>query len=424
MAEHLTVVVLNWRRPGLIDRALRSLARQTDPHFDVVVVSDLSEPPIEWAHRVTWCVTDQPGVARARTLALSRATGDLIAFLDDDAVAHPGWIAALRAALRPGDVAIGGPVLGPDGVRPLWSETFVDRCGEEGSERPGAVHKLNGTNMMIRRDAVEAVGGFDPGFDYFHDDTDMVLRLAPLGGIGWATDAIVQHGVAANAVRDRLGVPTAMTPLMRSTARLIAKHAPENEEALDRFRTRQRGRIRRAYMFGELSEQTVRRLEIELDAPVVFNESAPKPVPPPRPGTPLPFGATAPQGTIVIVPDLVSRARARTLADTLSTRWDVRLIELRFSPRSLRVGLTKEGWWHHLGGVYGRPRARFRWRRAVAQELGRMGRERPVDHLILCRFGTCWQVDPGPSPFRAKRQKLPDPEGYFQAILSTADRRP
>ena len=383
MPGGLTVVVLNWQRPGLIDRALRALERQSDPDFDVIVVSDVAPAP-DWAVRVRWRTTESPGVAAARNLALAQPGEEIVAFLDDDAVPHPGWVAALRSAFGPRTVAAGGPVLGPDGVRLQWGRLWVNRCGEEGAERPGAVLKLNGTNMALRRSAVEAAGGFNPAFAYYLDDTDMVLRLSDLGAIAWVPDAVVQHGTEANGVRARAGVPTAMTPLLDSLGTFLDIHAPgERDAALDRFRDHQRARIRRAYGAGDLREGTVARLMSELD-------EAPRPPrgPPPSPNLqahpPSAFGAKPPARSVILVPDILSRAAARRDAATMAAEAAVRLLEMRFSPRRLVVRFTAEGWWYHLGGAYERPQS---WRTAVARELERMLAERPAQEILRYRRG-------------------------------------
>src|SRR5687767_13516210 len=117
VSARVTVVVVTWQGAHLLGPCLDSLAAQTLPHDVVVVDNDSTDGTTE-------LLADRPGVRVIRNDAnlgfaggaqqgLEAADGEFVAFLNNDAVAEPTWLAALVAALdgRPDVAAVTSQLL-------------------------------------------------------------------------------------------------------------------------------------------------------------------------------------------------------------------------------------------------------------------------------------------------------------------------
>jgi succinoglycan biosynthesis protein ExoM len=138
-------------------------------------------------------------ISIARNACLDAARADWLAFIDDDEIAEPQWIAAMLREARAGDWdAVLGPVRAIyDGAAPGWM-----RQGDFHSTRPvvlkGAIETGYSGNVLIRRALVERVGlRFDLRFGRTGgEDLDFFYRLRDAGGrIGFAEDAWVEEPV-------------------------------------------------------------------------------------------------------------------------------------------------------------------------------------------------------------------------------------
>src|SRR5579862_5301580 len=145
-----SVLVTGWRAAPHLVTCLRSLAA-SDAACPFEVVVSLNEPTaalravleheVDGATVVSGPVND--GFAGACNRAAARATGELLVFLNDDAVVEPGWLDALVAAAdaHPGVGAVGSRVLAPDGSAReegtvLWSDGSVTMIDRYHSPRP------------------------------------------------------------------------------------------------------------------------------------------------------------------------------------------------------------------------------------------------------------------------------------------------
>ncbi|MBF9035921.1 glycosyltransferase [Rhodobacterales bacterium HKCCE2091] len=244
--EAASVIVASHGRPALFRRACLSVWQQDHRPLELVVVAcnaglaAISDLP--FADRIKTVEQVQPNLSAARNAGIALAGGDVCAFLDDDAAAEPGWLSALVAALADAD-AVTGPVIGRNGFSVQWGDTAVTGATAERAitagegPGPGEVRKLLGTNMAVRSDVLAEIGGFDEGFRYYLDDTDLSLRLAGRP-VAFAPDARVHHAFAESPRRDAARRPLDLTEIAASQVLFLRKHCPGplQKSALAEFR--------------------------------------------------------------------------------------------------------------------------------------------------------------------------------------------
>jgi glycosyltransferase involved in cell wall biosynthesis len=208
------VVVPTRDRASYLEVALRSLAGQElDGSYDVLVVDDGSaEGTRSLALRMgARYVRNAPpgGLNAARNTGLHQTGSPLVAFVDDDVAAPPGWLAALveGAARHEGADAFGGP------IRASLEGSPPRGCGREpppittldlgAEDRPAEM--VWGSNFAVRRSAVERIGPFDEDITWGHgDEEEWLERLRAAGGrIVYLAAAGLDHRRAGDDVRLR-----------------------------------------------------------------------------------------------------------------------------------------------------------------------------------------------------------------------------
>jgi GT2 family glycosyltransferase len=207
----ISVGIVTWRRPDYLRKTLEHLAAQRLPVEQVIVVVAPSDPGTAVVDSMEW-VTKVASTAvaghrtQARNEALLCATGEVIAFLDDDAYARPDWSANLAAAFTdPSVAAVAGRTC--DG-QPGEEQRGLD---EVGLLRPngeltgnfaadtGALIDVDhgiGANMAFRRSVLMELGGFRDDFPgaALREETDLFLRIRVLGRrVVFAPGAVVDH---------------------------------------------------------------------------------------------------------------------------------------------------------------------------------------------------------------------------------------
>jgi glucosyl-dolichyl phosphate glucuronosyltransferase len=153
-------------------RACLSVEEQLAEGDELVVVIDHNDGLLERARaefpraRVV-ANAGRKGLSGARNTGVEISRGDVVAFLDDDAVAAPGWVAGLRSAFEPDEVAVAGTLVRPNwegGSKPHWFPDefgWVVGCSYRGlPETKATVRNPIGASMAVRRTIFGKVGGF------------------------------------------------------------------------------------------------------------------------------------------------------------------------------------------------------------------------------------------------------------------------
>jgi GT2 family glycosyltransferase len=208
------------RWPALA-RAVGSLRIQSEPAAEVILVVDhnpvlLQRAAASFAGLRVVASEGSPGLSGARNTGVQAATAEIVAFLDDDAVAAPDWLHELLVEFAAPEVlGVGGVVSPrwPAGQRAGWlPEEFywTVGCSYRGLPAHGsALRNPIGANMAFRREALLQVGGFREelgrvgGFPAGCEETELAIRLRqaqPRGRIVHSSRARVEHEVADDRV--------------------------------------------------------------------------------------------------------------------------------------------------------------------------------------------------------------------------------
>lgn len=237
-----SVVIVSRGRPELLRRCLISLDQQDHSEFEIVVVADAegiaSVEQMGWADRVKAIRNDEANVSAARNMGIAAAAAPVVAFIDDDAVPEYDWLQRLTAPITQGRAeAAGGFVVGRNGISFQWTarEVYADTSSKEIRVDPneetilsggaGRGIKTEGTNMAFRRDLLIEMGGFDPGYSYYLDETDLNMRLAERGArTAIVPLARVHHSFAVSDRRQADRAPRDLAPVGASVARFLWRH--------------------------------------------------------------------------------------------------------------------------------------------------------------------------------------------------------
>jgi glycosyltransferase involved in cell wall biosynthesis len=182
----VSIVVAAYNAALTIGRTVDSLLACRDAEKSQIIVVDdgSTDDTAARAARPGLHVESLPHAGRSAALnrGLALAEGEIVLFTDADCLVPPGWIADISAAL--GDFAgVGGNLLPSRGTAVELAKVlrYIHEF-ETGRDLAGAYDGvcLNGNNMALRRNALEAVGGFDEGFIH-GADADLTRRLLAAG---------------------------------------------------------------------------------------------------------------------------------------------------------------------------------------------------------------------------------------------------
>ncbi|REF69908.1 glycosyltransferase family 2 protein [Paracoccus versutus] len=364
----ISIIVVSRHRPQALARCLASLAGQVHAGFELVLVADPAAVGICPELPAKRLAFDQANISAARNEGLALAAGEVVLFIDDDALAEPGWAGALAAPFAdPRVIAATGFTRGPDGLR--W-QVRAERITPSGATLPlhvaetallapenGCPVSTIGTNSGFRRDALLQIGGFDPAFAYYLDESDVNLRMAarfPQGLTAVVPAAQVIHGAAPGAVRGEAGVPRDLTAIGRSAAIFAARHGGD----AGWLREGQRRRLLRHMVAGRLDPFAIAPILATLDrglaqgrgqapAPPVWNR------PPPPPFQPLPRRASGGEPLFLAGWHWQARTLRARAAQAVAQGRPTELLLLTPSFLPHRRTRAAGGWWEQWGGVWG-----------------------------------------------------------------------
>jgi glycosyltransferase involved in cell wall biosynthesis len=200
-APEVSVVLPTRNRRTLLARALATVLGQENVRLEAIVVDDGStDGTWEWLNglrdpRVRPLRLEGVGsVAEARNVGIAAATGEWVAFLDDDDVWASGKLRKQLGVASAGDVLVyAGVVETDESLRPVVA--IVTPTPEEVDQRLGATNMVGTPSaVVVRTEVLKAAGGFDQAFSILAD-WDLWLRLRRHGGFAVALPHLVGYTV-------------------------------------------------------------------------------------------------------------------------------------------------------------------------------------------------------------------------------------
>ena len=381
----VSVVIVSHGRPALLRRALIGVSQLFYRPFEVVVIADQvgldAIADLPFCDRIKTGLQAAANISAARNQGVDLAAGEIVAFFDDDAVPEPTWLNHLTAPFSDPDVmAATGTVLGRNGISVQWGGRSVDAQGVaypvSGPVPAAHAVKLEGTNMAIRRSALALIGGFDPGFSFFLDETDLAWRLKTNGMLAeFAPMATVHHGYAESLRRSAARVPKSLFQIGASSAIYLRKHSdPAAIEARLRDLMREQSdRVQGFVRKGDIAVDEMHRLLKDLQAGIAAGRLAtlapPHAVAVPPEFRPLPVNA--PPEPLTLAGRWFQRRSLLQKAEVAAAKGrSCSLFLLAPTIRAHRVFFSNSGVWVQSGGLFGpslRSQRRFTYHRFAAR---------------------------------------------------------
>ena len=215
MDVSVVVCTYSMERYDIFTESVDSILAQTYEPLEIVIVVDGNQVVFDRVRNdygdrenvVLHNNDENRGISYSRTKGAKIASGEIVAMIDDDAVAEPDWIAELVSVYESTDaVAVGGHVA-PNwvsGKPDFFPEEFywLVGCDERGfGEHMEELRNTYGSNISYKRDVFLEVGGYDENTGRKGDrhiqahEAPVCVRIRKLTGKGviYTTEAVVHH---------------------------------------------------------------------------------------------------------------------------------------------------------------------------------------------------------------------------------------
>lgn len=402
----VSVVIVSRQRPDELRLCLSAVARLSYSDYEVIVVADpaglAAVETLPFAKMIKTVAFDEANISAARNRGVAQAAGQIVAFLDDDCVPETRWLEHLAAAFDDPDVAAaGGFVRGRNGISFQWQGRIVDQSGRASdvildSHNPtrltppkGWAVKTEGTNMAVRRYVLAGLGGFDPAFRFYLDETDLNMRLAQTGhATAIVPLAQVHHGYAASVLRRQDRAVRDLRQIAASTVVFLRKHCPAGQHAavLDAAFEEQRRGCMTQLVSGQLEPRDIRRLMASWREGLRDGQNRSQTEPMALPSSSQEFRTfhSLNKGEVSVIQGFrsnMSKLREQAAQEAKAGRM-VSLFLMSRGTLYQRVSFNPLGYWEQTGGLWGRserddPMFKF-WRLSgrVIREKQRIGAAR------------------------------------------------
>ena len=211
MSTRTSVVVLAYGDEPYLEECLEALARELGENDELLLVDNGITPGTSGNLALPARVQrlgdgHNLGFAGGCNFAARQARGDVLVFVNSDAIVRPGSLMALTSALADPSTGIASACLRladePDKINSAGNPlnylgiTWAGGCGEPASAHQQVREVAVGTGgfFALRREVWDALGGFNPQYFAYHEDTDLSLRCWMAGWtVRYIPDAVADH---------------------------------------------------------------------------------------------------------------------------------------------------------------------------------------------------------------------------------------
>lgn len=284
----VSVIINTDGRAKCLATCLESLRYLRYPNFEVVVVAG---PTRDGTHElcesygdsIKYATCPDRNLSQSRNISIAISAGEFVAFLDDDSVPEAEWLDDVMPAFLDPEVAVAGGFLHDHtGKSYQWTFGTVDRFGGADTNWRTAAPHLNFpgsfnyphvmANSVFRRSAVVEVGGFDEEYEYFLDESDLIVRFVDAGlKVAQLDRGFVHHKYMPSHIRNESKVLTSWHSVIKNKTYFALQHAREHvgidritqvvQETIDEFR----GGVRWAVGENKLTADYLPRFEEEVN---------------------------------------------------------------------------------------------------------------------------------------------------------------
>lgn len=280
----ISIVINTLNRATFLINTLKSFSHLDYKNFEVIVVNgpstDETDKILEgWRDKIKIGTCPEANLSMSRNIGIAMASGDIVAFIDDDAIPEPEWLDQIIIGFDSEEVAAaGGKVFDHTGYNYQYQYANANRLGHGKWKLlkpflhycyPGAFEfpYLQGTNTAFRKTALLEIGGFDEEFVYYLDETDVCLRLIDKGYIvKQFHNAYVHHKYAPSHIRTK-STAIYRYPVLKSKVYFSNRHAINycSQQEIDNdnlaFMQNHRNDVVHCCKTGRLTEEDLKKFE-------------------------------------------------------------------------------------------------------------------------------------------------------------------
>lgn len=252
----VSIVINTLNRLSTLPNTLKALQYLRYPTFEVIVVNGPSTDGTQeylsrdWSNKIKLCSCPLANLSLSRNIGIENAAGDVVCFIDDDAIPEPDWLDKIVSSYVDDSIgAVGGWARDNSGVHfqtkyiasSLDGTSKIDFDNESDLNSFIKSHQdyfaaLIGVNSSFRRKVLDELRGFDEEYQYYLEETDLIYRINKAGWrVEMLPDAEVHHKVAPSNVRRSTKILSSYTQIAKSTAYFILKNGFEEKKLSELF---------------------------------------------------------------------------------------------------------------------------------------------------------------------------------------------